>query len=215
MRTFKVHYLPRLDTLEPSALPAFMEENTARQPLDYPNWDEAPEEFKAEAAFQVARSDKRLYIRFIVRGYSLKAVYEEDGSPVYQDSCVEFFMKRPEENIYRNFEFNCIGTCDAARRRSRTDKTPLSRAEYESILRYPSIGHKAFEEIKGIHEWELTVAIPFACMDIIHSSQPEKILGNFYHCADGVEKPRYISWNPVCTQQPDFHRPEFFGEIIF
>lgn len=24
-----------------------------------------------------------------------------------------------------------------------------------------------------------------------------------------------FSWNPVCTPSPDFHRPEFFGEIRF
>jgi hypothetical protein len=126
---------------------------------------------------------------------------------------VEFFVKKPGSDYYFNFEFNCIGTCDCARRKSRKDKVSLTPEEYASIERYSTLGDTPFEEKKGIHAWELIVAIPFKTMDIDQNNLPEKLLGNFYKCADDTENPHFLSWNPIETAQPDFHRPEFFGEI--
>ena len=44
---------------------------------------------------------------------------------------------------------------------------------------------------------------------------PEKIVGNFYKCADGTDSMHFVSWSPIPTAKPDFHRPEFFGILIF
>lgn len=38
---------------------------------------------------------------------------------------------------------------------------------------------------------------------------------NFYKCGDNTSKPHYLSWNPIGTESPDFHRPDFFGNLIF
>ena len=38
---------------------------------------------------------------------------------------------------------------------------------------------------------------------------------NFYKCGDKQVEPHYLSWNPVLTDNPDFHRPEYFGKVIF
>jgi hypothetical protein len=27
--------------------------------------------------------------------------------------------------------------------------------------------------------------------------------------------PHFVTWNPVGTTQPDYHRPEYFGKIEF
>ncbi|MDR1556412.1 MAG: hypothetical protein LBS88_05185, partial [Tannerellaceae bacterium] len=34
-------------------------------------------------------------------------------------------------------------------------------------------------------------------------------------CADDTDTPHYLSWNPIAVSAPDFHRPDFFGEIYF
>ena len=112
-----------------------------------------------------------------------------------------------------NFEFNCIGTCDAARRTSRDIKTSLSQEEYKSIIRLPSVRRRAFEEIKGIHTWNLIVVIPLKLMGLDPSNLPEKILGNFYKCTDETMNPHFVSWSPIDLPEPNFHCPEFFGEI--
>ena len=214
MKRLKVPYLAALNASDLPSAGLLMEGKAQREYIDHVNW---PEEYpyKPTVVFDIARSDSYLFIRYIVEGNSLKAVYDQDNSPVYQDSCVEFFMKKMGENEYMNFEFNCIGTCDAAHRTSRDAKVSLSEGEYKAIRRYSSIEGKPFDEKKGVYSWELLVAIPFEVMGLDPANLPEKILGNFYKCADNTDSPHYVSWNPIDTPSPDFHRPEFFGEIFF
>ena len=73
---------------------------------------------------------------------------------------------------------------------------------------------RAFEEIKGIHTWNLIVVIPLKLMGLDPSNLPEKILGNFYKCADETMNPHFVSWSPIDLPEPNFHCPEFFGEML-
>lgn len=211
MKKLKAPLLTTLDVLDLSSVGFLMETKAHRDYIECINWESFP--YKPIAAFDIARSETSLYIRFFVRGNSLKAAFETDDSPVFNDSCVEFFMQKENDPEYMNFEFNCIGTCDASRRFSRDNKRSLSQAEYKSIRRHPSMERKAFAEKQGVHSWELVVSIPFTVMGLDPQALPEKIYGNFYKCADNTEFPHYVSWNPINTEMPDFHRPEFFGEI--
>ncbi len=43
---------------------------------------------------------------------------------------------------------------------------------------------------------------------------PVVMAGNLNKCASATSAPHYLSWNPIDTPTPDFHRPEFFGKII-
>lgn len=213
MKKLKVPYLATLDVLDLSSVGFLMENKAQRESIDTINWVEYP--YKPIVAFDIARSDSNLYIRYFVKGNSLKALYDLDGSPVYTDSCVEFFMKRVDDRNYYNFEFNCIGTCDASYRQSRDVKQSLTPEEYASIRRYSSLEHHTFIEKLGVYSWELVVAIPFRLMGLDPDNLPEKILGNFYKCADDTEFPHFVSWSPIGMPAPNFHCPDFFGEIIF
>ena len=146
MKKLKVPYLETLDVLDLSSV-GFLMEKAQRESIDVINWEEYS--YKPIVAFDIARSKVNLYIRYFVKGNSLKALYETDGSPVYQDSCVEFFMKRVNDPNYYNFEFNCIGTCDASYRESRDSKKSLTPEEYASIRRFSSLPHVAFTEKLG------------------------------------------------------------------
>ena len=198
MKKLKVPYLVTLDVLDLSSVGFLLENKAQREYIDVINWEEYP--YKPIVAFDIARTDENLYIRYFVKGNSLKAVHSSDGSPV-------------DDHNYMNFEFNCIGTCDAARRQSRDIKRSLNTDEYTSIRRYSSIENKPFSEKTGVFSWELVVSIPFRLMGLDPENLPEKILGNFYKCADDTEYPHFVSWNPIDLPSPDFHRPEFFGEI--
>lgn len=213
MKTLNVPYLPQLDGLEMSSVGCVMESKAQRDYIDTINWTEYP--YKPIVVFDTAYSDGYFYIRYFVKGYSLKAVFDKDDSNVHRDSCVEFFMQRLGDKFYMNFEFNCIGTCDAAQRETRESKNSLSAEEYASIKRYTSLEEVAFEEKKGVYEWELLVAIPLELMGLDPKNMPEKIRGNFYKCADDTEYPHFVSWNPIDLPAPDFHCPQFFGEIYF
>jgi hypothetical protein len=39
--------------------------------------------------------------------------------------------------------------------------------------------------------------------------------GNFYKCGDKLPVPHYLSWAPIATPRPDFHRPEYFDTLMF
>lgn len=214
MTSLTIPYLPQLSELDINSMIHVMEEQALRQNIGYANW---PEQFpyKPITAFSIARDSKKLYINFFVRGNCLKAIHEKDQSPVWTDSCVEFFMKAEDSDKYCNFEFNCIGTCYAARRVTRPDFTLLSTEELNQIERYPNLGRKPFVEMQGLFTWDLLVAIPFEIMGLDGNNLPEKITGNFYKCADDTALPHYVSWAPIDTPKPDFHRPEFFGELYF
>jgi hypothetical protein len=82
------------------------------------------------------------------------------------------------------------------------------------IKRYASLGNEPFEEKKGNFDWTLTVEIPFSLLGIDPDNLPESIRANFYKCGDGTSVPHYVSWNPIEVENPDFHRPEFFGELV-
>jgi len=42
-----------------------------------------------------------------------------------------------------------------------------------------------------------------------------KASANFYKCGDKTSKLHYVTWNPVGTEDPDYHQPDYFGEILF
>ncbi|MBP7485907.1 MAG: hypothetical protein KA789_00525, partial [Parabacteroides sp.] len=93
MKSIKIPYLKTLDVLDLTSIGFLMEDKAHRESIDTVNWDEYP--YKPIVTFDIARGDKDLYIRYFVKGNSLRAVHAADDSPVHQDSCVEFFMQVP------------------------------------------------------------------------------------------------------------------------
>jgi hypothetical protein len=213
MKSLTVPFVPALDGIEIKDAAALMETLALRQSIDIINWREYP--YKPVVAVDIARGKKELYLHYFVRGLSLKAVADRDGEYVHPDSCVEFFVRKADELKYTNFEFNCIGTCLAARGADRHSRKPFAAEEYRQIRRYTSVQRESFAERSGIHAWELTVAIPFELMGLNAESLPEKIRGNFYKCADETANPHYVTWSPIDLPKPDYHCPEHFGEIRF
>lgn len=212
MKNLNISYIPALDMLDDSSVINIMERKTPLHYIDQVNWKAYP--YMPVASFRIARSNKNLFVYFFSKANSIRAIYEADRSPVYQDSCVEFFVKCPTDQHYINFEFNCIGTCDASFRLSREKKQDLTSEQLATIHRYPSLPRATFQEKNGFHDWSLLVIIPFALLGLDRDCLPNRLLGNFYKCGDATAMPHYLSWSPINTEQPDFHRPEFFGELM-
>jgi hypothetical protein len=213
MKSMRIPYLPSLDGIDIAQAAPLMETAAARHSIDAINWQEFP--YKPIAAVDAARSSNMLYLHYFVRGLSLRAMAAQDGQYVHPDSCVEFFMRAAHSMRYTNFEFNCIGTCLAARGDNRHDRMPFTAEEYAMIKRHSTINHEAFAEKHGIYQWELTAAIPFELMGMEAARLPEKFYGNFYKCADQTSHPHYVTWNPIPLPSPDYHCPMHFGEIYF
>ncbi len=191
--------------------------------IDSLNWPELYP-YKPNTAIRLAYTNDYLFVKWHVQGKNLKAVHTEDLQRVSADSCVEFFCQMPNDDHYFNFEFNCIGTSTASYRLGRAeDVVRLTPEEFSQILRYSSLPHEPFEEKEGDFSWTLLVAIPFSLLqrknnqaqlpNLQTSKLPNLIKANFYKCADLTATKHYVSWNPIPTDKPDFHCPQYFGEL--
>lgn len=211
--TIHAPYLPELDNLRPEDVEILLEEKAGRHSLESINWRKQYP-YHPLTVFYIAHSDKYIYVNFFVRCNYLKAVNYQNNSPVSQDSCVEFFLSSKKDEHYWNFEFNCIGTINASHRTERAHPIRLNDEELATVIRYASCGNNPFEELEGLFTWNLLIAIPLELVDLKYEGNPIEIKGNFYKCASGTSLPHYLSWAPINTEKPDFHRPEFFGNII-
>ena len=63
MKKLKVPYLVTLDVLDLSSVGFLLENKAQREYIDVINWEEYP--YKPIVAFDIARTDENLYIRFI------------------------------------------------------------------------------------------------------------------------------------------------------
>jgi hypothetical protein len=209
-----IPFLPELATADLAAVGNLMKKRCAEHRIDTVNWREQFD-YKPDTRFYIACTPDAVWLHFHVEGEKVRAVHAEDMAEVWNDSCVEFFVKMPDEAVYRNFEFNCIGYCVATVRQSRTEGVkPLSPQELRSIDRYASLGRQTLD-CQTPADWEITVKIPAALLGFPKLKAGDILLGNFYKCGDETDRPHYVSWNKIDTEKPDFHRPEYFGTLEF
>lgn len=210
--TLKIERCDQLDKMSLEEASEYMEQNFAKKAIECRNWgDKYP--YQPVTTFTTAYSSNYIYVDFFVHGNFLRAVNYKNNSRVSEDSCVEFFVKKAGDKEYFNFEFNCIGTPNCSHRESREVSTKLSESEIQSIKRYASCGTRPFEEMEGLFAWNVIVAIPLTLLKVDLQNSPVHLQGNFYKCGDKTSMPHYLSWTPIDTPSPDFHRPEFFGDI--
>jgi hypothetical protein len=184
--------------------------------VDWWEWEKFP--YQPRVSFRIAHSDSLLLLKYYVREDHILARQIEPNKAVHRDSCVEFFVDPLQDGNYYNFEFNCIGATHLAYgpdRRSRTF-VPAELIK-EKIKTWSTLGDQAFKEKSGDFEWEMVVLIPASIFTYNPSLNFSKLVSNanFYKCGDDTTKKHYLSWNPVKTPNPDFHRPEHFGTLNF
>ena len=183
-------------------------EKFATGDIEVINWAEYP--YQPLAKFAIAHSATALLVRFDVEEQHIVGRCTEQHGEVYADSCVEFFVRLPQADHYYNFEINCIGTILAARRLSRDEKDYLSDETMQRIKVRPSL--PAAIPYEGTGTWSIELEIPFEVIGC--KEMPSHLEANFYKCGDKTPIPHFVSWSPILTASPDFHRPEFFGELI-
>lgn len=210
--TITAPYIAGLDELGMDAVADILEERGERQSIDSLSWGkEFP--YHPLTVFSVAHSGQYLYVDFFVRANFLRAVNYKDNSPVHEDSCIGVYLQPRDGKEYFAFEFNCIGTIRASRRTCRDDASYLDAEQLSAVKRYASCGTRPFQEVEGLFAWNVVVAIPLRLIGVEFDGKPLTLHGNFYKCASATQQPHYLSWAPIDTPAPDFHRPEAFGEI--
>ena len=127
-----------------------------------------------------------------------------------RDSCLEFFLSPAEGDArYLNIEMNpncClyfgIGT---------------GRDDLVRLLPTQGVGALNAHCTRSETGWDLYYSLPFSLLRLFFPAfHPHGIMrGNFYKCGDLTQQEHYLAWNRVACAEPDFHRPEFFGELVF
>jgi hypothetical protein len=160
-----------------------------------------------------------LHVRFKVEERRVRVKYLKFQDPVYKDSCVEFFIDAfPESRLgYVNFETNAAGTLLAAFGPDRFNRKPLWPEDLGGFDVSASVAGPLDGEHGG-DTWTLEYRVPLALFRKIYGLEihpGHRAAANFYKCGDETEFPHYGAWSRVDTPSPDFHRPDFFGEVIF
>lgn len=163
---------------------------------------------------------------FAVENDGIHAVlwsFEEDvlcnctkrDDPVYTDSCLEVFLMPVEDDKrYINFEVNKngvylsqIGTCRA------------DRVFIKSITHIEPVIETIEITEDGKTAWGYEISVPEKLISALYGVDyricERTVKCNFYKCAELNKSPHFGTFFPIKTEKPDFHRPEFFGEIHF
>jgi len=163
--------------------------------------------------FAMGYGNDCIFLKYYVSETSIQAANGTTNGPVYQDSCVEFFVSFNDEKAYYNFEFNCIGTTHVGYGENK-DSRELLRNDLISQIKYQSV---ISNRQGGDVHWELTVAIPFSlfCYHKLANLGGQNCKANFYKCGDHLPMPHFVSWTNINSEEPNFHLPEFFGSLKF
>lgn len=160
-----------------------------------------------------------LYVRFRAEEKRIRVRYTKFQDPVYKDSCVEFFVDMfPEKRLgYVNFETNAAGTLLAAFGPDRTHRASLWPEDLAGFAVDSQIPGPIDGE-HGADAWTLEYRVPMGLFRKLYGEDVvpgRRAAANFYKCGDETERPHYGAWSRVESPSPDFHRPEFFGLLVF
>ncbi|MBR6884058.1 MAG: hypothetical protein IKN06_13965 [Bacteroidales bacterium] len=209
MRTLRVPFIADFEEVD---LDTALELEGARFQVDQVNWP-ATYPYAPLCAGRIARTEESLIVDFRVSGLDLRAQNTEDNGKQWEDSCVEFFVENPDGSEYYNFEVNPLGKVLAAKGAGRENRVKRPAEEMAQILR--TARYEGAQDFQGgIWDWRVTLIVPFELLGVDLENLPEKLRANFYKCGDETAHPHFLSWSPIGTASPDFHRPEYFGELI-
>jgi hypothetical protein len=183
-----------------------------KQQLVYVPWANYP--YHPEVQFSMAHGSDAVFIKYFVKEKTIRAVNNTLNSPVYKDSCVEFFIGFNDEPAYYNFEFNCIGTHLIGYGEDKINRTLLPH-DLSQQIKYKSV--LSNDQNQATVGWELTLLIPVTAF-YFHRIKTVKGLhcvANFYKCGDELPEPHFVTWSNIQSPQPDFHLRQFFGALEF
>jgi Carbohydrate-binding family 9 len=173
--------------------------------------------YAPETRFYVLHDGQALYVQFRVSEATVRSVQTAYQSPVYTDSCVEFFVQPVRGKGYFNLEINAGGTLlasyieDPTRGPNGFAKwTPLDWAWGKQIEIRSSLPRVV--EPEQALDWTLRYRLPWALLEQYAGPITEKNWrGNFYKCGNATSHPHWVSWAPLTAR--NFHLPACFGSL--
>lgn len=174
-------------------------------------------DFKPKVEVKISYSNNFFFAYFKVYEKEITATYTEINNPVHKDSCVELFINLfpNKTDKYFNFEVNAIGTMHvgfgAIGNRTTLEKNDIKEIQISSTIEKPLTG------IHGNEYWEIFYKIPISIFKKYYGLKftANEAKGNFYKCGDDTKHEHYGVWNNIVSEKPNFHLPNYFGELIF
>jgi hypothetical protein len=181
--------------------------------INISKWDY---DFTPKSSAIVAHNDEKIFIKMISNEEDIIAAQTEQNSNVCTDSCLEFFFAPVfKDDEYFNFEVNPIGTMHIGFGKGRSDRLLIT----DEDKRYFQMQSGTLQDGNGVRWWFVDFVIPFEFLSKYKKNfkykKGFKARCNFYKCGDLTKRKHYLTWAEVKTENPDFHRPEFFAPIIF
>lgn len=167
-----------------------------------------------ETMVKLSHDGKSLKVNFICYEWPITIKSSEYNQDVYKDSCVEMFINPfpDDDDRYLNFELNAMGVLLLGMGNDRYDRKRFPELDISVLNITSDAGSKAAAP------WNVSLCIPFVFFEELYDlkglADGSRMMGNFYKCGDETLNPHYGCWNKIETPEADFHRSEFFGEMI-
>ena len=156
---------------------------------------------------QMVHSDEGITVKLSTNEWPIRVTAMEHNSTICNDSCMEFFfIPNMEDAEYINIEMNPAAIALTAKGPGRGNRPRLD-IHGENV--------KIESRVVGECGWSVMAFVSYEFL-LKHYPYCDKktMRANFYKCGNLTVTPHYSTWNPVPTEAPDYHRPEFFGKIV-
>ena len=174
-------------------------------PIDSYVWD--VQGYCPEARAYCAWDGEGLHVLLCAMEKEICTEATEFNGEVYRDSCLECFLQPfADDPRYLNIETNAAGVALIGFGSNRADRVRLSEMPEGMDVR--ASRHRGAW-------WAVAYTIPRTLLEALYGRAPrpgDVMRGNFYKCDESIH-PHFGSWSPIVHFQPDFHRPEWFGEL--
>lgn len=138
---------------------------------------------------------------------TISAEVEDYGGAVYRDSCLEFFLQPFEDDPrYINIEVNPNGAALIGIGPDRFNRVRIEEEPEEMNIQ--SSRHKG-------GWWAIAYDLPKEMFMKLFGRIPmpgSTMRGNFYKCDETIHS-HFGTWAPIMNFRPDFHLPQWFGEL--
>ena len=162
------------------------------------------------AQAQLCYDSENLYVRMEAIETPIRATLTGKLDQVCNDSCLEFFFApKSNDDRYFNFEFNPLGTLYLGFGAARPTRVRQIVKNQDALFQ-PA----PFRTENG---WGIEFRIPLTFLQLYF---PEYTFSgesycNFYKCGDETETVHYLTWAPLSSKTPDYHRRQDFGTLKF
>lgn len=160
---------------------------------------------------QLCYDEQGIHVHLRAWETNIRAEYRDPLSAVCEDSCMEFFFRPVAEDLrYFNIELNPLGTVYLGFGGARSSRVRLIVNQEDRL----------FQKHAHMLEdgWEVFYTVPLSFVQTFYPgyrlTSGQILYANCYKCGDKTDRPHYISWNPIDSEIPDFHRPTCFGRMV-